>query len=194
MKSILFLVSMLVSSVCYGGGWKAYQMAQAKSQPAPVAETIPAPTNKYVVSWHADGEPADALAIDTNEVPVTASFTLKDGIAEGEARVQLADFKTGDTKRDGHMKEAKYLDTAKHPEAVLKLTPVKVTQAQFKWQGNLTMKGKTKSVWGMASVDGAGVLWARFTVDLKQWRDVIEKPRFLGMGISDEVIVTVKSK
>lgn len=150
--------------------------------------------DKLVASWHADGDPIDKLTgIDTNQFPVVNGLTLKDGTVEGELRVKLADMKTGRDERDEHMLSAEYLDTAKFPEAVIKLDAVKTSKAQFEWTGKLTLKGVTKPVKGFATVDGKAIK-AWFTVDLAAWRDVIKKPRRLGVGIKDDVVITVVSQ
>lgn len=147
----------------------------------------------YLASWKVAGEPVAKLTgIESNEVAVHGSFSIGDGdTVEGEARVKLADFKTGDTTRDKHMLEA--LGADKNPEAMLKLHPVKFSKAEFKWDGDLTLKGLTKPVQGTATVDGKKVN-ARFVINLADWRGVIEKPRKFGVGIADEVNVTVRSR
>lgn len=156
--------------------------------------TVPinAEAAEYVASWSVAGEPISKLTgIQSNEVPVKGEFVVKDGMAEGTATVHVADFKTGDETRDRHMLQT--LGADQHPDAVLKLLPVKVSASEFKWLGELTLKGVTKPVWGLATVNGEK-LDAKFILNLKEWRTAIEKPRRFGVGIADEVSVTVRTK
>ena len=153
---------------------------------------ISAGATEYVASWSVDGEPISKLTgIQSNEIPIKADFVVKDSTVEGIATVKLSDFKTGDETRDKHMRQA--LGTDEYPDAVLKLLPVQFGATEFKWQGDLTLRGLTKPVWGIAAVKGQR-LDAKFIIDLKEWRSVIEKPRRFGVGIADAVSVVVKTK
>lgn len=142
------------------------------------------------VTWQAKST-SGVVKIDGEGGKAEGLVEVKDGKASGTLTCDLAAFTTGIDLRDKHMKE-KYLDVAKYPKATLKLDPVAPSKGQFAWTGALTLKGETKPVHGMASVDGED-LWARFTVSLADYPS-IGIPEWLGVTIAKEVVVTVKAK
>lgn len=142
---------------------------------------------KLTASWHAVGKPIAKLSsIDTPAFPVVSSLTVKGDMVEGDARVKVSDMDTDNGTRNKHM--LGYLDAVKFPEAVLHMEPAKYGPDNFPWKGTLALKGMTKPVHGTGTVKGNEV-WAQFTVNL---RDYEIAPSFAGVGIEDEVTVTVK--
>lgn len=142
---------------------------------------------KLTASWHAVGKPiAELSSIDTPDFPVASELTVKGDTVEGRARVKLSDMDTANGTRNKHM--LGYLDAERFPEAVLKIEPAKFGPDNFAWTGTLAVKGMAKPVHGTATVKGRDV-WAQFTVNL---RDYGIAPSFAGVGIEDDVTVTVK--
>lgn len=139
------------------------------------------------MSWHATGKPFAKLSgIDTNDVAVECVTTETPTTVKATCKAQLADMRTGNDTRDGHMRG--YLDVEHFPKAELEVNEAKFGPDNFPWTGTLTLKGQAKPVHGTATVKGKDV-WAQFTVNLNDWAI---KPSFAGVGIEDEVTVTVK--
>lgn len=105
----------------------------------------------------------------------------------GRLTVKLADFDTGLELRNDHMKN-KYLEVAKFPEASL----VVKTFTGSEFDGDLTLKGQTKPVHGVAKIEG-GKLRAGFTLKLSDY-PAIGVPTFKGVGVQDEVAISVEAR
>lgn len=110
------------------------------------------------------------------------------GVASGSCTVKLADLTTGIDLRDDHMKN-KYLEVGKFPEAKIVIKGWKTSVTPSPFEGELTIKGQTKPIKGLAQVDG-GKLNAGFTLSLKDY-PAIGAPEYRGIGVKDAIAVSV---
>lgn len=110
---------------------------------------------------------------------------------DADLKVDLRDFSTGLSLRNTHMHD-RYLETAKYQYATFKITrivPIELNK-MFDWQGQLTLKGVTKTVSGSAKFDGKK-LKAEFPVALDDFP--IGLPSWLGITVARDVAVTVEA-
>jgi polyisoprenoid-binding protein YceI len=140
---------------------------------------------KGTASWQAVGNPG-FVKIDGHGATVTGDITTKDGKVSGTFECVMDGFTTDLTTRDSHMR-TKYLEVAKFPKAMLKLDPVGYGK-DTKWTGQLTLKGVTRPVSGIATVSVAGAE-ASFTVNLEDYP--VGVPSFMGVTVAKEVNVKV---
>lgn len=146
----------------------------------------------YAVSgkadWQAVGEPG-FLKINGEGGQVFGSAEQAgDNKVTGVFTVKLANYTTGMGLRDEHMK-TKYLEIAKFPEATLKLKPWVPTASDSPFTGDLTLKGVTKPVTGVASF-ADGKFKATFKVVTADYP--IGVPSHLGVTMAKDVTVTVE--
>lgn len=153
--------------------------------------------NKYVFTkgnsslvWKAKGK---SLVGNGSDFDITG----RGGFIEGEVveeggkyngtlLVDVRGFETGIKKRDGHVQD--YLDSKSHPVSSLVLK--KVEQKTNSFEGDLTIKGKTKAIFGYFKMD-ASHLKAIFKVKVSDYP--IGKVSYLGFGIEDEIEVEVNA-
>ena len=118
---------------------------------------------------------------------------------DGSIAVDLRTLDTGISLRNEHLRE-KYLETdhgAGYETAVLSqiaLTGVNIGTPEGKgsFTGSLTLHGVTKTVAGPVEIRGAGAglrVRASFPVHLADYN--IAEPRYLGVGVKDDVQVDV---
>lgn len=132
------------------------------------------------------------LTIEGTKGKVTGQLQKNGTKITGELRTKLDDFTTGMDLRDSHMKE-KYVETAKYPEAVLKLTSFEVNDKGeanegTPFKGSLLFHGVEKPVEGTASVvkDGSGYkITADFAISLKNFN--FEVPNYKVVKVKDEI-------
>lgn len=151
-------------------------LASAASYGAPVTGSV---------EFQAAGSPG-ALTITGKGGKLTGDVTVTGGVATGELTASTGDFDTGLPTRDTHTKEK--LEAVAFPTAKLVLKPWKVTDKDSDFEGDLTIKGVTKPVKGKASVAGKS-LHAVMTVKASDY--AIGPVKYLGIGVKDEVVVTV---
>lgn len=145
--------------------------------------------DKTEVTWHAEGSGSSALKINAKGGHVWGTLEDDGTTVTGELKVKVAEFDTGIDLRNEHMLSKPYLDAEHFPWAVLTLTKSNYRTGEF--QGVLTLKGVGKPVHGKVKVDGKKVT-ASFTVNLADYREVIEKPTYLHVGIQDNIDVAVE--
>ncbi len=110
----------------------------------------------------------EKVNIEASEV--TGNWIIPDrtgAYTEAAATVQLDSIDSGNSKRDGHIKESEYLDVAQFPEATFELTELsgwteelRLNQLfEFSVVGDLTIRGETneteftmKGIWDGASI------------------------------------------
>lgn len=123
--------------------------------------------------------------------------------ARAEIHVDMASIKTGISLRDKHMRE-NHLETEKYPEAVFRLTELKLPEGALLSSasatpvdvtGTLEFHGITKSIRPAASIllaeDGKALnVEATFSLILADYN--ISRPEFLIMRLSAEQRITVK--
>lgn len=141
------------------------------------------------VRFEGQGNP-DFMRINGTGGHVTGAANDDSGKVQGEFKVKLADFSTGIELRDRHMRE-KYLETAKYPEASLTLKPWTKTADWSMFEADLTLKGVTKPVKGLAKYKD-GKLKADFKVDMSDFP--IGIPSWLGVTMVNSVMVIVDAE
>ncbi len=161
------------------------------------------PSNK--VEFLAVGKPS-ALKIrgetknDKVKQPLTGILNVTNTDITGTATYALDALDTGIELRNSHMKE-KYLETAKHPTATLKITELKlpaakdgkVVQENIPFTGSLTLHGVEKSIKGTVNVDKtAEKADLQFAWELQTADYAIDVPSYLGIKVTDAVKVTTK--
>lgn len=141
--------------------------------------------------WESIGNPG-FLRIHGKGGKITGHIYQKDAATGGMFRVSLDDFTTGIALRDTHMKE-KYLETAKHKEAVLYLDSAFIPlDKEFEWSGKLSLKGVEKPVKGRGKLhfkDGKKHVNASFSITVSDFG--IEIPSYLGVTMAKDVDISV---
>ena len=144
------------------------------------------------LTWAAD---KGSVAIDI-ELQPTGSFTAhaetlpgaieqqKDLLVAKNIVFSIADLSSGIELRDKHMKD-EYFEVEKFPKATLKAAKGK----KGKFVGILNVHGVDSKVAGTYKVSGNS-LTALFKATLSQFK--IKKAAYMGVGVTDEVNVTIK--
>jgi polyisoprenoid-binding protein YceI len=120
------------------------------------------------------------------------------GMVDGELSVDLSTLQTGIALRDEHMRE-KYLEVGKGPAfEAAKLADIRLegTEAnpvgKARFRGMLTLHGQTREVTGTAAIrQGSKGLQVQANFPVKVSAFAIPTPSYLGVGVRDEVSVTV---
>jgi polyisoprenoid-binding protein YceI len=143
------------------------------------------------------GKPA-LMKIRGEGATVAGAVQIQNELASGEFKLKLDEFNTGITLRDEHMKE-KYLKTKEYPEAVLKIESMKLPAGfkpgqaltDQKFEGQLTLKGKTATVAGTFSIEGASMATkAKFPLDLSTYD--VGVPSYMGITVAQSVEVEIE--
>jgi len=131
---------------------------------------------------------------------VAGDLVLADtsGAVKGAVQVDLATLQTGIGLRDRHMKD-KYLEIGRSDTfTTARLEEIRIERAEegsMPFHAKLTLHGEQHSVSGIADLqgqqrDGALRVRARFPISLAAFG--IQAPRYLGVGVRDEVQVQVQ--
>jgi polyisoprenoid-binding protein YceI len=134
----------------------------------------------------------------TNALVGDLAYADATGAINGVVQVDLGTLQTGISLRDQHMKE-KYLEI--HRNDTLRkatLDEIRMERAEgtsIPFHGKLTLHGEQHTVNGTADVqvqrrDGGVRVRARFPISLSAFG--IQPPRYLGVGVRDEVQVEVQ--
>jgi polyisoprenoid-binding protein YceI len=134
----------------------------------------------------------------TNALVGDLAYADATGAINGVVQVDLGTLQTGISLRDQHMKE-KYLEI--HRNDTLRkatLDEIRMERAEgtsIPFHGKLTLHGEQHTVNGTADVqvqrrDGGVRVRARFAISLSAFG--IQPPRYLGVGVRDEVQVQVQ--
>lgn len=162
--------------------------------PAEAAKKYIFTATNNTVKWSADATPGFLRITGDNGVAL-GEVSVDQGKFAGELSVDVRAFKThsayvpnaADDLRDQHMHE-KYLESAKHPTATLKLIKVILDQDQF--EGELTIKGVKSNVKGAVSLQGDN-LKVIFKTSLANYP--IGAPSYKGLTVANEVEITVNA-
>ncbi|MHB1873610.1 MAG: YceI family protein [Streptosporangiaceae bacterium] len=84
---------------------------------------------------------------------VTAEDMLGSSVT---AEIELGSIDTGSEQRDGHIRSADFLDVENHPKMTYKSTGIRAAGDHYVVDGELTLKGVTKSVPLTLEVNGFG--------------------------------------
>lgn len=168
----------------------------------PIAQTLAA------IAPYQAGESAQAtftalgrpglLKVRGEGATVRGEIIIDAQLAKGKFEVDLEQFKTGIGLRDSHMKE-KYLETAKHPKALVEVNEVilpaswspgqDATDVPFK--GQLTLKGVAKPIQGKVTIKGPQLATqAEFDFSLQDYP--VGVPSYMGITVAERVSVVVE--
>jgi polyisoprenoid-binding protein YceI len=133
----------------------------------------------------------------TNAFVGDLSLADTSGAISGTVQVDLATLQTGIGLRDRHMKD-KYLEIGRGDTfTTAKLDEVHIERAEegsMPFHGRLTLHGEQHPISGMADLQGQRggrvSVRARFPISLNAFG--IQPPRYLGVGVRDEVQVQVQ--
>ena len=128
--------------------------------------------------------PAGSFTAQSAQVKGQAEKIGADSYSARDVTLEVSTLKTGIELRDKHMRD-KYFEAQKYPKATLKSG--KGQDGRF--EGALEVHGKTTKVSGDYTVSGHDVV-GKFKTKLSDYG--ISEPRYLGVGVEDEVEVTVK--
>ncbi len=188
---MLFFISPLVASVCLAAGpglqgSKIFELATEESK----------------VEFRAIGRPS-MLKITGTEGKLKGQVQINDENVSGEFIVPLDSVTTGISLRDEHMKK-KYLETDKFPNAILKISDLKlvknvlkeiVSQKGVPFKGLLTIHGIESPVEGAADIEATDKI---ISIIAKTKTNItahkIELPSYLGIKVADVVDITTEIK
>jgi polyisoprenoid-binding protein YceI len=125
--------------------------------------------------------PAGSFKGSTTEV--TGFATQKgDSVEAKDIKVNLKSLKTGIKLRDEHT--GKYLETSKHPEAVL----LSATGKGGNGEGTIRIKGIEKKVTGTYKIEGSNLV-AQFPIKFSDFK--ITGVKYMGVGVDDDGVIHV---
>ncbi len=170
--------------------------------------TKPSPAGKYSLdaSHSKVGFEIPHLVISSVEGrfgSFTGEFEMGEKVSSSKvtASVDINSIDTANADRDTHLKGADFFDTQKHPKMTFTSKSITGSFESFKMTGDLTIKGKTKSVVFdgkfLGNVNDAyGNTKAAFTATTKinrkdfglTWSKAVE----VGPVVGDEVTITLK--
>lgn len=189
MKSFAILVFLTLATVT--------TLASPTKVSAPPTETVFKSAESGKLEFLAIGKPTMIRIKGEGPAP-QGQVTVKYGKAFGEFKFALNSLSTGIEMRDSHMKE-KYLETAQHPEATLKISELDVKDLKnsqdLPFVGTLSLHGVEKSVSGTYSNEGSEAgqkLKAFFKIKLSDYK--IEIPTYAGIKVADEVDVKIETE
>ena len=126
---------------------------------------------------------------------VTGTVTpVNGGALKGTLAVELVKLETGISLRDRHLRQ-NYLEVQKGPDfSVAKLDNIKVERLPGKttFKGTLTLHGQQREVSGTADVQQDGKAYrvaASFPLLISSFQ--IPEPKYLGVGVQDEITIKV---
>lgn len=158
------------------------------------AKTFRVDTTSSEVEFLAIGKPGFLRVNGKNGKVSGEAGETSGGKFGGTFVTKLDDFKTGIDLRDEHMKK-KYLETDKHPDAVLTIEPFSLdtsTNKEVDFKGKLSLHGVDQPVTGTAKlmVKDSGhivVVDAAFPIKLSDFK--IDIPRYSGITVAEDVNV-----
>jgi polyisoprenoid-binding protein YceI len=122
-----------------------------------VTQTLPQIAGYRVGTWKLDPVHSDVSFLarhmmvskvrghfpEVSATVVTAENPLESTV---EATIQLASVDTRNEQRDNHIRSADFFEVEKYPQMTYKSTGLRVEDGEFVLDGELTLKGRTKSV------------------------------------------------
>jgi polyisoprenoid-binding protein YceI len=136
-------------------------------------------------------------SIEARTSAVVGDLTLAGGsrAVTGAVQVDLATLETGIGLRDRHMKDI-YLEIRRGDTfATARLEEIRIERAEGRtlFEGTFSLHGERRPISGVADLqaqrDGGVRVRARFPISLAAFG--IQSPRYLGVGVQDEVQVQV---
>lgn len=197
MNKMTLITALAMTSISFSA------FAQKKGEAAK-----PSPAGKYSLdaSHSKVGFEIPHLVISTVEGrfgSFTGEFEMGEKVSSSKvtASVDISSIDTANADRDAHLKSADFFDAAKHPKMTFVSKSISGSFESFKMTGDLTIKGKTKSVIFdgkfLGNVNDAyGNTKAAFTATAKinrkdfglTWSKAVE----VGPVVGDEVTITLK--
>ncbi|KYG67087.1 hypothetical protein AZI86_08735 [Bdellovibrio bacteriovorus] len=171
-----------------------------------VAKSIPAGTYSVDPAHSKIGFEIPHLVISSVEGRFSTfdgSVTIEDKLEKSKANlnVDVSSIDTNNKDRDDHLRSADFFDVAKNPKLTFVVKKISGTPEALKLTGDLTIKGKTKSVTLDAKYlgdvnDAYGNQKIAFTAEGKinrkdfglSWNNVVEA----GPVVGDEVTLKIK--
>lgn len=154
------------------------------------------------VEFKAVGRPS-MLKINGTEGKLKGQVQISGENVSGEFIVSLDSMTTGISLRDEHMKK-KYLETEKYPNAILKISDLKLTknvlketisQKEVPFKGLLNIHGIESPVEGTADIEATEKI---ISIIAKTRTNItahkIELPSYLGIKVADVVDITTELK
>jgi polyisoprenoid-binding protein YceI len=196
MKSIL--ISFLFLAALGAEAETKAKTAATKPVAAPTAALteITSTPDKGAVEFEATGRPAMVKIKGHGEGP-TSKLVLDGKKVSGELSFKMDTLDTGIGMRTEHMKE-RYLETAKFPTAVLKITDLTLPDAWTSktaalkdqaFKGKLTLHGVEKEVSGIVNVSNSLSAQADFEIKISDFGVAI--PTYLGITVADTIKIHV---
>ena len=152
---------------------------------------------KCKVQFETTGEPVLIKIVGKSETECTGSITIDGGkMTSANSTLNLLNLDTGIKLRNKHLRD-NYLETAKFPKAVLKVTKISDFTEQksgkkksfSNFEAELELHGEKNFIeGGQYRIDGSSVK-AAFSFDLPNWK--IKRPSFMGVNIVDKVFLTI---
>lgn len=129
--------------------------------------------------------PAGSFSAKSSKVAVKGSLTSNGSSFRAKnISLPIDTLDTGLALRDSHMKK-KYFESDKFPEATL----VEAEGRNGKFQGVLEVHGERKKIYGIYRMSGRN-LETRFKCKMSDFK--IKEANYMGIGVEDEVKVSVK--
>lgn len=190
-KFFSFFISTFMATLCLAAapdlqGGKVFDLANEESK----------------VEFKAVGKPS-MLKINGTEGKLKGQVQVNGEVVSGEFIVPLDSVTTGISLRDEHMKK-KYLETDKYPNAILKISELKLAKNVLKemlsqkgvpFKGILNIHGNESPVEGTADID---VTEKVISIIAKTKTNItahkIDLPTYLGVKVADVVDIITELK
>jgi polyisoprenoid-binding protein YceI len=150
---------------------------QPGARAAPVAAAADAP----LLVIHVELSPAGSFTAESRAAVINGGVRKGGNATIASISLPLDSLSSGIALRDEHMKR-KYFEIQKHPIAVLK----GISAQEGRFTAKLLLRGVEKEIEGEYQLKGQGAV-ARFKTTLSDFN--IPEPRYMGVGVEDEVEV-----
>lgn len=131
--------------------------------------------------------PAGSFIAESEQLQVEGELRITpQGFRARNISVLISSLKTGIDLRDDHMRK-KYFEMEEFPKAIL----IEGQGSDGKFQGKLQVHGVVRAVQGTYQTSGKS-LEAKFQCKLSDFK--IQEAKYMGVGVDDEVTVSVKLK
>lgn len=128
----------------------------------------------------------------------SGQLTSENSVINGKFEFSLDSLDTGIKLRNEHMK-MKYLETDKHPKALLEIQNLSVKKdwsvkapslEATSFSGRMTLHGVVRPVTGTFTINSKGEVSAETKIKISEFKIAI--PSYMGITVADEVQVKVK--
>jgi polyisoprenoid-binding protein YceI len=159
---------------------------------------------KGTMKWVSDAPVEKIVGTADGKGSLTIDFDDLTQIS-GTVTVAVATMKSGNDKRDGHLRSPEWLDAANHPNITYTIKSVKITEATtgdavkratVEATGDFTLHGKTQPLTATVSLKWKGPkvkITTAFNISLDDYA-VEGKKGIVGNKVGKQIAVTVKLK